>query len=68
MSTGPTWADLLEQWHLVEADLQDAGIDVEDERLMTSRTWRWLRVRIVGLLAADTRLYRALIPPPQLQT
>lgn len=30
---------------------------------MRSRSWRWLEVRIIGLLSADTRLSRALKPP-----
>jgi hypothetical protein len=30
---------------------------------MGARSWRWLRVRIVGLCSADTRLARALQPP-----
>jgi len=42
------------------------GIDVEDRDLMRSRSWRWLKARITGLLAADTRLHRALAPPPDL--
>lgn len=55
---------LLEQWALIEADLQDAGIDVDDDALMAARTWRWLRTRIFGLAAdPSTRLARALNPP-----
>lgn len=36
---------------------------------MRKRTWRWLRVRIVGLATggADTRLARVLTPPPVAQ-
>jgi hypothetical protein len=41
------------------------GVDVEDTQLMRSRTWRWLDVRIRGLLAADTRIHRALSPEPE---
>jgi hypothetical protein len=55
------WRDILTHWQLVEADLHSAyGIDVEDRDLMRRRSWRWLEARIVGLLAADTRLHRAL--------
>lgn len=62
-----SWAEILTNWRLVEADLHDVyGIDVEDRELMRSRSWRWLEVRITGLLAADTRLYRALAPEPEL--
>jgi len=38
---------------LIERDLHDVyGIDVGDPVLMSSRSWRWLRVRILGLLDA----------------
>lgn len=30
---------------------------------MANRTWRWLRTRILGLLAIECRLQRALAPP-----
>jgi hypothetical protein len=50
---------------MVEADLHDVyGVDVEDRALMRARTWRWLRVRVEGLLACDSRLHRTLFPPP----
>lgn len=35
-------------------------MDVEDRELMRSRPWRWLQVRIVGLLSIESRLQRAL--------
>ncbi|RLK13329.1 hypothetical protein DER29_4347 [Micromonospora sp. M71_S20] len=41
------------------------GVDVENRGLMRRRSWRWLEVRITGLLSADTRLYRALAPEPE---
>lgn len=57
------WQDILTRWALVEADLHsEYGIDVDDRDLLRRRTWRWLRIRILGLLAADTRLSRALAP------
>jgi hypothetical protein len=62
---------------LIEADLHERyGIDV-DSGVLRQRTWRWLRVRIVGLLdvpptvAPDgsafpaTRIGLALRPPPK---
>lgn len=59
-----TWAGLLEQWRLIEADLhQTYGIDV-DSGVLRSRSWRWLRTRILGLLSADTRIGRHFEPPP----
>jgi hypothetical protein len=56
---------VLERWALIECDLHDTyGIDLGDETVMTGRTWPWLRMRILGLLSADTRLARALMPRP----
>jgi hypothetical protein len=57
-----TWGDLLSRWNLIEDDLhQFYGIDLEQPGLLRARTWRWLRVRIIGLLAEPkTRLFRAL--------
>lgn len=45
---------MFRHWRLVEQDLFDAGVDVEDDDLMTSRSWRWLTVRITGLLNHPT--------------
>lgn len=39
--------------------MQDRGIDLCDPVIRT-RDSRWLRVRVIGLLSADTRLARAL--------
>lgn len=58
------WPQLLKQWSLIEADLHsEYGIDL-DEPAAQERTWRWLRVRILGLLTAPTptRLSLALQP------
>ncbi|RLL70308.1 hypothetical protein D7M15_09090 [Streptomyces sp. Z26] len=58
-----TWAQLLEQWPLIETDLHaEYGIDV-GSGILRARTWRWLRVRIAGLLTADTRVARHFAPP-----
>jgi hypothetical protein len=35
---------------MVEQDLQDVGIDLGDRTMLRTRSWRWLRVRILGLL------------------
>ncbi|GGO54100.1 hypothetical protein GCM10012286_63070 [Streptomyces lasiicapitis] len=59
-----TWPQLLDQWPLIEADLHEAyGVDVGHRRLMRARSWRWLRVRVLGLLSADSRLARHLASP-----
>lgn len=53
---------MLEQWAAVETDLHAVyGIDMDTPGLLDTRTWRWLRTRIVGLLADPrTRTSRAL--------
>lgn len=37
------------------------GVDAESG-ILAARSWRWLVVRIQGLLAADTRLSRHFAP------
>ncbi|MFI6606846.1 hypothetical protein [Streptomyces sp. NPDC050507] len=41
------------------------GIDVDTPGLLQQRTWRWLRIRILGLLSAESRLARHFAPPDQ---
>jgi hypothetical protein len=54
----------LEQWALIEADLHETyGIDVGDRALLRARSWRWLRVRILGLLSTECRIQRHFAPP-----
>jgi hypothetical protein len=53
----------LGQWVLIENDLADRGIDVESG-ILRERSARWLQVKIVGLLTADTRLSRHFTPQP----
>ncbi|MEU9557973.1 hypothetical protein [Streptomyces fumanus] len=55
---------------LIEADLHQVyGIDVEDGRadgtggILQRRTWRWLQLRILGLLSTESRLQRHFNPP-----
>ncbi|BCJ64153.1 hypothetical protein [Polymorphospora rubra] len=60
-----TWEAILAKWPLLEADMHEVyGVDLEDRGLLRSRSWRWWKVRVQGLLAADTRLHRALSPRP----
>ncbi|MET8765466.1 hypothetical protein [Streptomyces sp. NPDC004658] len=33
--------------------------------ILQRRTWRWLQMRILGLLSADSRLARHFAPPPE---
>ncbi len=41
------------------------GIDLGDRELLKARTWRWLRVRILGLVDdTNSRLFRMLNPSP----
>ncbi|MCP3799740.1 hypothetical protein NLX83_10770 [Allokutzneria sp. A3M-2-11 16] len=47
---------------MIEADLHSVyGVDVESG-ILRARSWRWLRVRVVGLLSCESRLARALSP------
>ncbi|MFH9403254.1 hypothetical protein ACH4JS_26415 [Streptomyces sp. NPDC017638] len=32
--------------------------------ILQQRTWRWLQVRILGLLSTESRLARYVAPPP----
>lgn len=58
-----TWPVLFERWALIEADLHEVyGIDLDDEHLMATRTWRWLRTRIAGLISTNTRIARSMAP------
>lgn len=52
---------------MVENDLHEVyGIDVGDKQLMHDRSWRWLRVRVLGLVwEPGTRLQRVLHPELQ---
>lgn len=60
---GLGWSDVLQHWRLIEADFHsEYGVDLSSG-ILRARSYRWLRVRIEGLLAADTRLYRKLRPP-----
>jgi hypothetical protein len=61
-----SWAQILDEWPLVEADLHEVyGVDIETPGLLDTRTWRWLRVRVLGLLSADSRINRLLYPPDE---
>jgi len=47
----------------VEVSLHQVyGIDVGDKELMKSRSWRWLSLRIIGLLMIECPLQRKLNP------
>lgn len=60
------WPRLLAHWSLVELDLHEQyGIDVGEPGLLRRRSWRWLRLRVHGLLSTECRTQRALNPPPE---
>jgi hypothetical protein len=53
---------VLPHWSLLEADFQEHyHLDINE--LLDQKTDRWLKVRIIGLLACDSRLHRVLFPP-----
>lgn len=56
------WAHVLSMWSHIECDLhQFYGLDLGDPHVWDSRTWRWLRSRIVGLLGVTgSRLFVSL--------
>ena len=62
---GVTWITIFEHWRLIETDMHQVyGIDLGDRGLLRARTWRWLKVRIAGLLDdPGTRLFTTLFPP-----
>jgi len=61
---GRSWSQILEQWNLIEADMQEYyHIDLAEPGLLKSKTGRWLRIRILGLLTEGTRTHAALWPP-----
>ena len=61
--SGYTWPDIIEYWDLIEADMNERyHVDLSEPGLLERRTGRWLRVRILGLLAVESRLFAALIP------
>ena len=66
--TGLSWPLILSHWELIELDFQQHyGLDLA-AGLMGTRTGRWVRRRILGLLSVDgSRLRHVLIPPPKQQ-
>lgn len=61
-----TLGRLLRVWTLVEIDFQQVyGIDLSTPGLLDERSWRWLLVRLYGLLSTKGRVQRVLNPTPQ---
>lgn len=55
------WEHLFSRWPLVEADLHQVyGIDLDNAVQLRSRSWRWLKIRLVGLTGTECRLSNAL--------
>lgn len=56
-----TLFDVLKHWGAAELDLHEVwGVDVEDDALMTARSWRWLELRLSDLVLHGPRLAPAL--------
>jgi hypothetical protein len=50
----------------VELDFQQVySIDLGEERLLRRRSWRWMQLRLFGLLSTEGRVQRALNPTPE---
>ncbi|WNM65424.1 tail assembly chaperone [Microbacterium phage Phonegingi] len=57
---------MLDNWGLVELDFQQVyGIDLSTPGLLRSRTWRWMTMRMRGLLSTEGRVQRVLNPTPE---
>lgn len=55
-TSGLTWERILAHWEALEADFQETyNLDL-DSGVLDTRTWRWFRVRVVGLLHRNNRL------------
>ncbi|MFE6500776.1 hypothetical protein [Kitasatospora sp. NPDC057738] len=51
---------------MLEADLHQVyGIDLSAPDLLRERSWRWLKVRILGLLSTKSRTHRHFYPPQE---
>jgi hypothetical protein len=68
--TGPVGMTFL-PWHRIWAHLDEIEADLHSEfgvdlssGILRQRTARWLRVHVEQLLTIDSRLRRALQPPP----
>lgn len=57
---------MLDHWNLVELDFQETyGLDLGDPNLLRRRTWRWMSLRMLGLLSTEGRVQRVLNPTPE---
>lgn len=66
-NSGLRWDDVYKHWNMIEADLQEVyGIDIESGVLGT-RTYRWLIVRIAGLMSVERSRLRLTLYPPKKQ-
>lgn len=57
---------ILRLWSLVELDFaQVYGIDLGEPGLLDRRSWRWITLRLHGLLSTKSRVQRVLNPTPE---
>lgn len=55
-----TFGDIFTHWNAAELDLHEVfGVDVESG-ILSHRSWRWLKIRLLDLLGSPTRLAVAL--------
>jgi hypothetical protein len=51
---------------MVELDFHEIySIDLAEPGLLAARSWRWLFIRLVGLISTESRIQRALNPTPE---
>ena len=59
-----TWREILPHWGAIVCDLSERhGIDEEEPSWWETRSWPWLRRRLLGLLSVDSRLAGVLARP-----
>lgn len=57
---------MLEEWNKIENDFQQHyGVDLTDPLVRRRRSWRWFKVRLIGLLQIESRIQAQFNPSPE---
>ena len=60
---GVSWSRIFDSWVFVESGIHAMfGVDISRVKVRRTRSWRWFKARLAGLLASDTALARTLAP------